>query len=159
MRKLVALLAAVGMACGGGEEGGGEPQAAAGESQAAAAPAAQGTGTVHTVEMLLTQGGEYVYRPTELTIKVGDTVRWLNVSGFPHNVAFWADSVPGGAASYLEGKFANDAQKIGPLSGRLMTQPQDTYEITFTGAPTGTYKYFCTPHLPLGMTAELTVQQ
>ena len=28
----------------------------------------------------------------------------------------------------------------------------------FAGAPAGTYRYFCTPHIPFGMHATLTVQ-
>lgn len=157
MRKLIAALAVLALACGGSEQAA-EESPEAGQQAAAAAPQAAGTGTVHSVEMLLTDAGSYVYQPATLTIKVGDTVRWLNVSGFPHNVAFWGDSVPQGAQSYLQGKFASDAQKIGPLAGRLLTQPQQSYEMTFAGAPAGTYKYFCTPHLALGMTAQLTVQ-
>lgn len=159
MRKLMAAVAVVALACGGGEQGAEQtPAAGAAEPQAVAQAPATGTGTVHTVEMLLTDAGMYVYRPVTLTIKAGDTVRWLNVSGFPHNVAFWGDSVPQGAQRYLQGKFAGDAQKIGPLSGRLLTQAQQSYEMTFDGAPTGTYTYYCTPHLALGMKATLTVQ-
>ncbi len=44
------------------------------------------------------------------------------------------------------------------MSGRLLTQDGQTYEITFVGAPTGTYEYFCVPHETLGMTATLVVE-
>ncbi len=161
MRKSMAALAVFAIACGGGEQAAERSPASDAQQPAAAAaaqPAAAGTGTVHSVEMLLTDAGAYVYRPAALTIKPGDTVRWLNVSGFPHNVAFWPDSVPQAARSYLQGKFAGDAQKLAALSGRLLTQPQQMYEMMFDGAPAGTYKYYCTPHLALGMKATLTIQ-
>ena len=163
MRKFMAAVAVFGFACGGGESGDSSSSTPAATSQPAAAPAsapaATGTGTVHEVSMQLTSGGLYVFAPTTLTIKVGDTVRWLNESGPPHNVAFQADGVPAGAGDVLTRAYARDAQKIGPMSGRLMTQIGDTYEISFAGAPTGTYNYNCTPHQPLGMTATLTVEE
>ncbi len=164
MRKLIAALALVALACGGGAE-----QAA--QDEMADADAAQqaggemdhsadqmGSGAVHTVEMLLTPEGSYVYRPAQLTIKVGDKVRWVMVSGAPHNVAFWEDSIPQGAREALVS--AVPAQgKLGPLSSALLTQENQAVEITFTGMPTGRYAYFCTPHLALGMTGVLTVEQ
>jgi plastocyanin len=157
----MATLAVVAMACGGG---GGEQAsqesspAMSAQPEAAAAPTMGGTGAVHEVRMLMTQDGRYVYEPATLTIKVGDTVRWLNVSGFPHNVAFYANQIPAGAEAMLTAAFAKDAGKLGPLSGRLMLQPNETYEISFAGAPAGAYGYFCTPHEALGMKATLTVQ-
>jgi plastocyanin len=30
--------------------------------------------------------------------------------------------------------------------------------MSFAGAPKGTYRYFCTPHLAMGMKATITVQ-
>jgi plastocyanin len=30
--------------------------------------------------------------------------------------------------------------------------------VSFANAPAGTYKYFCAPHLPLGMKAAIQVQ-
>ncbi len=161
MRKLFAALAFATFACGGGE------QAAEQSSQAAmqpcqpnpcAAAAPMGTGTVHEVQMLLTDDGSYVYRPATLTIKVGDTVRWINVNGFPHNVAWYDGQIPAGAKDYLTKIYQTKQGNIGPLSSSLMTQPNQTFEIVFAGAPTGTYNYYCTPHEALGMKATLTIQ-
>ncbi|NIM51154.1 MAG: hypothetical protein GTN62_14535 [Gemmatimonadales bacterium] len=160
MRKWVAAMAVWALACGGGEPGAGAESEPAGNRSETGTPAVTaGTGTVHEVRMLLTDDNKYVYRPASLTVKVGDTVRWLNVSGFPHNVAFYSDKIPDGAREFLDAVYQNDTAKLGPLSGRLMTQPNDTYEISFVGAPTGTYEYFCTPHEALGMIAALTVTQ
>lgn len=149
MRELIAALALVGLGCGGGEQAGqGAPPAAA---PAATAP---GTGRIHDVRMEL-RDGAYRYDPVTLTIKVGDTVRWLNVNGFPHNVSFYQDQVPAGAVDFLRTAMPN---QLSPLNGPLMTDSLATYQITFVGAPTGTYNYFCLPHEALGMKARLTVQ-
>ncbi len=165
MRKLIAVLAVLTLAWGGG---GGE-QGMAQQTQAAASipPLAdQGasqasmvaTGTVHEVEMMLTDDGNYIYRPDELTIKVGDTVRWINVNDF-HNVAFYADQIPAAAREFLEKSLADVQGKLGPIAGPLFTTQGETFEISFAGAPVGQYGYFCTPHEALGMKATLTVEQ
>lgn len=84
MRQYVVALAVAGWACGGGEQAG-QGQPPAGGAPAAAPPAMGATGTVHDVRMEL-RDGVYRYDPATLTIKVGDSVRWLNINGFPHNV-------------------------------------------------------------------------
>lgn len=157
MRKLIAALALFAFACGGGEPASdqAEPETPATQDEPAMADHT-GTGTVHEVRMLLTDDGNYVYDPSTLTIKVGDTVRWVNVNDV-HNVAFYGDQIPPAAAEALESLMPAEA-KLGPLSGRLISQPNDAYEITFAGVPTGDYGYFCTPHEALGMTATLTVE-
>ncbi|HET7189940.1 MAG TPA: plastocyanin/azurin family copper-binding protein [Gemmatimonadaceae bacterium] len=123
----------------------------------AAAPAAAEvaiTGKTHEVRMIGDATG-YRFDPVNLTIKAGDGVRWTFVSGGPHNVSFWADSIPGGAAAQLN---AAMAKQMSPLTGPLMLQPNETYTISFGGAAKGTYRYFCTPHLALGMKGTITVQ-
>jgi plastocyanin len=154
MRKYVAALALAAVACGGGEQAGQReaPGAAPGGAPAVQAPAG-GTGTVHSVSMEL-RNGQYIYDPVNLTIKAGDTVRWINVSGGPHNVAFYGDKVPPGAADVLNNIMPN---KMSPLQGPLLVDSAAVYEITFVGAPAGKYDYFCLPHEALGMKATLTV--
>jgi plastocyanin len=48
--------------------------------------------------------------------------------------------------------------RMGNLSGKLIIQPNETYEIVFANAPTGNYGYTCTPHELLGMNATLTIE-
>jgi len=160
MRRIGATLALLALACGGEQPAGEQQQepAAAPETPAmtAAAPA-EGTGTVHEIQMVMNAAGQYRFVPAQLTIKAGDTVRWLNVSGFPHNVAFYADRIPSGAVEPLASLMPAQG-KLGPLSGRLLTQPNETFAITFTGVPTGEYGYFCVPHEALGMVASLTIE-
>lgn len=97
----------------------------------------------------------YRYVPATLTIKVGDGVRWTMIAGGPHNVSFWTDSIPPGAAAQLNNAMA---KQIMPLAGPLLMQPNETYTISFAGATKGTYRYFCTPHLAMKMVGTITVQ-
>jgi plastocyanin len=163
--SMMAGLAFVLAACGGGEQKAGEQttttsdQAApAGDSAAAAAPAGDAApaagGATHDVNMVL-EGSAYKYVPDQLTIKSGDVVRFHNVSGGPHNVSFWADSVPAGAADALK---AGMPDQMAPLEGSLLTEPNGVYTINFAKAPAGEYKFYCLPHLALGMKGKLTVQ-
>ena len=161
MTSMVAGLAMVLAACGGenktGDQQAGTPDTAAANAPAANAPAAApaaGTGKTHDVDMVL-EGSKYLYKPETLTIKSGDVVRYHNKSGGPHNVSFWADSIPSGAADALKKTMPN---QMAPLEGPLLTEPAAVYEISFAGAPKGEYKYYCLPHLALGMKAKLTVQ-
>lgn len=155
--SMVAGLAFVLAACGGGEQKAGDQQTTATPDQAApaageAAPA--GGGTTHDVNMVL-EGTSYKYVPDELTIKSGDVVRFHNVSGGPHNVSFWADSIPSGAAEVLK---AGMPDQMAPLEGSLLTEPNAIYTVNFAGAPAGEYKYYCLPHLALGMKGKLKVE-
>jgi plastocyanin len=118
---------------------------------AAPAPA---TGATHDVQMLGDASG-YRFSPASITIKRGDAVRWTNVSGGPHNVTFWPDSIPAGAQGPLS---ANMPGTTAPLTGPLLLTPNQAYTVSFANVPAGTYKYFCTPHLALGMKGVIQVQ-
>jgi len=156
--SMLAGLALVLAACGGGEQKTEDQQTTATPEQPAppaggeAAPAAGGT--THDVNMVL-EGSSYKYVPDQLTIKSGDVVRFHNVSGGPHNVSFWADSVPSGAADVLK---AGMPDQMAPLEGSLLTEVNATYSVNFAKAPAGEYKFYCLPHLALGMKGKLTVQ-
>src|SRR5215208_3591595 len=157
MNSMVAGLAVIVAACGGenktqDQPATGDSAAAPAQSAPAAAPAA--TGKTHDVNMVL-DGSKYKFDPDNLTIKSGDVVRYHNKSGGPHNVSFWPDSIPSGAADPLKNNMPN---QMAPLEGPLLTEPDVVYQVSFAGAPKGEYKYYCLPHLALGMKARLTVQ-
>lgn len=154
MRHLIAALGVVALACGGGEQAGQQGQQAASPAGGQPAGAASATGTVHEVKMEL-RDGKYIYDPVQLTIRVGDTVRWINVSGGPHNVSFYQNQIPAGAADVLN---AAMPARMGPLSGPLLSDSLATYQVSFAGAPAGSYGYYCIPHEALGMKASLTIQ-
>lgn len=156
--SMAAGLAVLLAACGGGEQKSGEQQNTAAPEQPApaaetAAPAG-GAGGSHDVQMVL-EGSSYKFVPDNLTIKSGDVVTFHNTSGGPHNVSFWTDSIPSGAADALKNGMPD---QMAPLEGPLLTEPNGTYKVTFTGAPTGEYKFYCLPHLALGMKGKITVQ-
>ena len=112
------------------------------------------TGTTHEVRMLL-DGQTYKFDPANLTIKQGDGVKWIMVSGGPHNVAFDPAKVPDDAEAALAANMPNQQM---PLSGPYLTQPNESYTVSFAGVKPGTYDYVCTPHIMMGMTGKLTVQ-
>jgi plastocyanin len=146
--SMVAGLAFVLAACGGEKKA--ENQTTTTPEQPAAAPAAApaaGGGAAHDVNMVL-EGSTYKFDPSDLTIKSGDVVNFHNKTGGPHNVSFWADSIPGGAADVLK---KNMPDQMAPLEGPLLTEPEAVYKVSFAGAPTGDYKFYCLPHLALGM--------
>jgi plastocyanin len=97
----------------------------------------------------------YKFSPAKISIAKGDKVKFTLVSGPPHNVVFWEDSIPKGAAAKL-GKAMT--KTVGPLTGPFLLNTGETYEISFAGLPAGTYKYYCAPHLALGMRAVIEVK-
>ena len=80
-----------------------------------------------------------IFDPNELTVDVGDTVKWNNVEGF-HNV------VPD----------VGNAVDINFTSGDPASSPW-TFEFTFDTP--GVFSYFCVIHLSAGMTGVITVQE
>jgi plastocyanin len=154
---MVAGLAIVLAACGGEKKAADQSTTtAAPEQPAAGAPAAEPAagGAAHDVNMML-EGSTYKFDPSSLTIKAGDVVNFHNKTGGPHNVSFWADSIPGGAADGLKKSMPD---QMAPLEGPLLTEPEAVYKVSFAGAPTGDYKFYCLPHLALGMKGKISVQ-
>lgn len=145
MKPITVVLALSALACGG-DRGGSSGTPAA---QAPAAPAVP----VHEVRMELVNG-KYRYEPVSLTIRAGDMVRWINVSGGPHNVQFKKDNIPAGSQAVLNAAMKG---RLVDLGGPYIKDSLATYQVSFAGAPTGTYAYLCTPHAPMGMVAALTV--
>jgi plastocyanin len=135
-------------ACGGGTD---EPAA---EPAAAPAPApAAAVGATHNVNMVL-EGSSYLYVPADLTVRTGDVVVFHNVSGGPHNVQFYPDSIPSGAMAVLN---ANMPDRMGDLAGPLLVEPNAMYTVSFAGAPAGEYRFMCLPHLAMNMVGKITV--
>ncbi|MGK2935866.1 MAG: plastocyanin/azurin family copper-binding protein, partial [Gemmatimonadaceae bacterium] len=153
------LIGAVGMfalACGGADNSNtattGDTAAAAAGTTPATTPATAGTlapitGTTHEVRMVF-ENNEYKFAPANITVKAGDGIRWIMVSGAPHNVAFDPASVPAAAKSQL---VANMPNQMSELSSPMMINANETYTISFANVPAGAYNYFCTPHLAMNM--------
>jgi len=141
-------------AMSGGSTGVAAPASTATSGNTSNQAAKPATGKTWDVKMIGDATG-YKFEPATLTIKQGDAVRWTVASGPPHNVTFWPDSIPQGSANQLQ---ANMPNTTGPLTGPLDATIGGTYTISFAGVPAGTYKYYCTPHLAMGMKAQVTVQ-
>ena len=125
--------------------------AASTNSSGAAAPI---TGQTHEVKMIGDEKG-YRFEPANLTIKQGDGVKFVMISGGPHNVSFDPAAVPANAKAQLS---ANMPQQISELSSPMMMNPNEAYTISFGKIPPGKYDFHCTPHLAMGMKGTITVQ-
>jgi plastocyanin len=116
--------------------------------------AAQPAGAVVEIKMV-GSGNSFRYEPATFTVPAGGTVRFINIEGGPHNVAFYADSIPSGAADQLNAAMPN---RMDNLSGPFLVTVNDHYDVSFAGLSAGDYKGFCTPHVALGMKFTATVQ-
>jgi plastocyanin len=134
------------------------PAAAAGSTSAAGAAGSVApapiTGTIHDVKMIGDAKG-YRFDPATITIKEGDGIRYTNVSGGPHDVAFDPALIPAAVKPQLS---ANMPDQMSDLAGPLLIQPNATYTISFAKIPPGTYEAHCTPHLAMNMKQTIIVQ-
>lgn len=112
------------------------------------------TGTTHEVKMIGDAQG-YRFDPANVTVKAGDGIRFLMVSGGPHNVAFDPATTPADVQPQLD---ANISEKMGMLSSAMKMNPNETITVSFANIKPGAYPFNCTPHLALGMTGVVTVQ-
>lgn len=152
-------------ACAGGDKTAGDTTAVAIDTSAAVSPPSANagagagtmapiTGTTHEVKMIGDAQG-YRFEPANLTVNAGDGIRFLMVSGGPHNVAFDPATIPADVQSQLD---ANISEKMGQLSSALKMNAGETITVSFANIKPGKYPYNCTPHLALGMKGEITVQ-
>jgi len=127
---------------------------AAAAPAAGAAAAAPATGKTHEVKMTGDATG-YKFDPANLTVKQGDAVKFIMVSGGPHNVAF-QNVTDAAAKAQLDANMPG--QKMGELSGPFIMQPNEAYTISFAKVPAGKYDFICTPHAAMNMKGSITVQ-
>jgi len=128
--------------------------AAAMAPAAGAATAAPATGTTHEVKMIGDASG-YKFEPANITVKQGDAIKFINVSGGPHNVAFH-DITDAAAKAQIDANMPG--AKLGELSGPMLMQPNEGYTVSFAKVPPGTYNFNCMPHLAMNMKGVVTVQ-
>jgi plastocyanin len=161
--KLALIASAVVLgACGGGDKSGTTTDSAttAAPSTTTAAPAAgavaKAPATGKTVEVkMMGDGTTYKFEPADITINAGDNVKWTVVSMAPHNVAFDPAEIPAAAKPQLT---ANMDNQMSELTGPLLQNVGETYEISFANIPPGKYNYHCTPHLAMNMKGTITVK-
>jgi plastocyanin len=169
LHGFLAAVAVIGSsACAGGDRRPGDTAAVSVDTTSpstsggtgASTPAATGTmapitGTTHEVRMLGDAQG-YRFEPANITVKGGDGIRFIMVSGGPHNVAFDAATIPTDVRPQLDANMGTD--KMGELSSAMKMNPNETITISFANIKAGKYPYHCTPHLAMNMRGVITVQ-
>jgi plastocyanin len=113
------------------------------------------TGTTHEVKMIGDAKG-YRFDPANITVKQGDGIKFVVVSGGPHNVAFDPATIPADVKPQLDANMGTD--KMGELSSAMKMNPGDSETISFANIKPGQYPFHCVPHLALGMKGVITVQ-
>ncbi len=125
----------------------------AGIHPAAIQPGGLPSAVVHQVK-LVQQGSQYRFEPSDLTVNSGDRVKFILVSGGPHNIAFDAEQISDDREAIL----ARDMpDQIAPLASRIL-EDGESYTVALEGVKPGTYPYFCMPHVGMGMKGSITVQ-
>ena len=96
-----------------------------------------GSAQAATVEVKLgTDAGMLAFEPSTVTIKAGDTVKFVNNKLAPHNAVFE------GHDEYSHSDLAFN--------------PGESWEETFSDA--GTYDFYCEPHRGAGMVGQVVVE-
>ena len=93
--------------------------------------------------------------PGRTVARAGDTLRFINQTGGPHNIQFFADSIPEEARVLLEQ--AMPGAKIAPLSSPLLIIENAVYEIAVPALSPGRYPFVCLPHFGSRMLGTLEV--
>lgn len=89
--------------------------------------------------------GSLAFIPNNFSVAPGEKIVFKNNAGFPHNVVFDEDEIPGGV----------DAGKISMPEEALLNAPGEVYAVTLTEK--GTYSFYCAPHQGAGMVGKVTV--
>ncbi len=109
--------------------------------------------TTHEVKMYM-EGANARFEPASLTIRRGDRVRFVTVTGGPHNVWFDPDKVPDAAREALGAGMPN---QMAPLAGPFVNAGE-SYTVSFANVPAGRYEVLCMPHTGLNMKGTVIVQ-
>jgi plastocyanin len=83
------------------------------------------------------------FTPSEIVAAPGDTIRFVNGLGGPHNVQFMAESLTVASKAAL-----NDAMpdKILPLTSPMFLAEGERYQFVVPKLPAGRYPFLCSPH-------------
>ena len=116
------------------------------------------TGTTHEVKMIGDTKG-FRFDPATITVKAGDGIKFLNMGGGPHNVAFDPTTVPADVKAQLNANYGADHDPVNDLSSKLTSVTAgDAITVSFANIKPGTYGLFCMPHKMMGMTGKIIVQ-
>jgi plastocyanin len=127
----------------------------AGATTGGAVAMAPATGATKTVNMVGDAKG-YRFEPANVTVKQGDAIKFVVVSGGPHNVAFDPATIPPDVKPQLDANMGTD--KMGELSSNMKMNAGESVTVSFAKIKPGQYPYHCVPHLALNMKGVITVQ-
>jgi plastocyanin len=113
------------------------------------------TGKTIEVKMVGDAKG-YRFEPANFTVKQGDGVKFVVVTGGPHNVAFDPATIPSDVKGQLDANMGTD--KMGELSSNMKMNAGESVTVSFGNIKPGQYPYHCVPHLALNMKGVITVQ-
>ncbi len=97
--------------------------------------------TTHIVKMTV----DYEFVPSSLTIKQGDSVKWVVIGNKPHEVA---------SGPVIE----TEDGREGVPDGLWKTGKMASGSFTYTFNATGTFPYYCDSHVDVGMIGTITVE-
>ena len=90
--------------------------------------------------------GMLQFVPNTVTVKPGDTIKWVNNKMSPHNIVFDSSKMDDALAAKASHK-------------NMVFSPGESYETTFPAdiAP-GEYPFYCEPHRGAGMGGKVIVE-
>jgi plastocyanin len=155
---LLAGMAVLALACGAGEpkDSASTTAAMTPDDMPDAGPATLSpiTGTVHVVNMVGDAGG-YRYEPASINAKAGDGVRFVMLSGGPHNVAFDPALIPARQKDQL---WANLGENSMDGSSGMMITDGEEWVLSLGNLAAGTYPFVCTPHFGSDMKGQIIIK-
>lgn len=83
------------------------------------------------------------FDPAQVEARPGDTVRFLNGLGGPHNVQFMAESISIAAQGRLNAAMKD---RILPLTSPMLLTEGESWEVVVPALPPGRYPFLCSPH-------------
>jgi plastocyanin len=113
------------------------------------------TGKTQTVNMVGDAKG-FRFEPANITVKQGDGIKFVVVTGGPHNVAFDPATIPPDVKGQLDANMGTD--KMGELSSNMKMNAGESVTVSFGKIKPGQYPFHCVPHLALNMKGVITVQ-
>lgn len=97
------------------------------------------------------------FTPAEVTARPGDTLRFINGAGGPHNMQFVTDSIPEPMRRLLEMVMGGGSEKLGPVGSPLLLDAGSSYQFEVPSLLPGRYPFVCLPHFASNMRGALIV--
>ncbi len=83
------------------------------------------------------------FTPSEIRVSPGDTIRFTNGMGGPHNIQFMAESISVASQGLLNAAMHD---RILPLTSPMFLTEGERYELVVPRLPAGRYPFLCSPH-------------